>query len=50
MSKRGQNEGGIRQRKDGTLESRYTVGVKENGKPNRKSVYANGLKLMLRLI
>ena len=30
MSKRGQNEGSIRQRKDGTWEARYTVGVKEN--------------------
>lgn len=44
MSKRGQNEGSIRQRKDGTLEARYTVGVKENGKPNRKSVYAKTRK------
>ena len=44
MSKRGQNEGSIRQRKDGTWEARYTVGVKENGKPNRKSVYAKTRK------
>lgn len=29
MSKRGQNEGSIRQRKDGTWEARYTVGVKK---------------------
>ncbi len=44
MSKRGQNEGSIRQRKDGTWEARYTIGVKENGKPNRKSVYAKTRK------
>ena len=44
MSKRGQNEGSIRQRKDGTWEARYTVGVKENVKPNRKSVYAKTRK------
>ena len=44
MSKRGQNEGSIRQRKDGTWEARHTVGVKENGKPNRKSVYAKTRK------
>lgn len=40
MSKRGANEGSIRQRKDGTWEARYTAGIKENGKQDRKSVYA----------
>ncbi len=37
--KRGQNEGSIRQRKDGTWEARVTVGIMANGKQNRKSLY-----------
>lgn len=37
---RGQNEGTIRQRKDGTWEARYTIGVDANGKQLRKSIYA----------
>lgn len=37
--KRGQNEGSIRQRKDGTWEARVTVGILANGKQNRKSLY-----------
>lgn len=36
---RGQNEGTIRQRKDGTWEARYTIGVDANGKQIRKSIY-----------
>lgn len=38
-NKRGQNEGSIRQRKDGTWEARYTVGKDNNGKQIQKSVY-----------
>ena len=37
--KRGQNEGSIRKRKDGTWEARVTIGILENGKQNRKSLY-----------
>lgn len=37
--KRGQNEGSIRKRKDGTWEARVTVGILANGKQNRKSLY-----------
>lgn len=37
--KRGQNEGSIRKRSDGTWEARVTVGIQPNGKPNRKSIY-----------
>ena len=37
--KRGQNEGSIRQRSDGSWEARYTVGVDMNGKQMRKLIY-----------
>lgn len=37
--KRGNNDGSIRQRKDGTWEARYTAGYKPDGSQNRKSVY-----------
>lgn len=37
--KRGQNEGSIRKRKDGTWEARVTIGILANGKQNRKSLY-----------
>lgn len=37
--KRGQNEGSIRKRADGTWEARVTVGILANGKQNRKSIY-----------
>lgn len=37
--KRGQNEGSIRKRKDGTWEARVTVGILANGKQQRKSLY-----------
>lgn len=37
--KRGQNEGSIRKRKDGTWEARVTVGILANGKQHRKSLY-----------
>lgn len=39
MSKRGQGEGNIRQRKDGTWEARYSLGVDSRGKQIRKSIY-----------
>lgn len=41
MSKkvRGQGEGSIRQRKDGTWEARYSLGVDADGKRIRKSIY-----------
>jgi len=39
MSKKGQGEGNIRQRKDGTWEARYSLGVDKNGKRIRKSIY-----------
>lgn len=41
MSKkvRGQGEGNIRQRKDGTWEARYSLGVDADGKRIRKSIY-----------
>jgi len=41
MSKkvRGQGEGSIRQRKDGSWEARYTLGVGADGKQLRKSIY-----------
>lgn len=42
--KRGQGEGNIRQRTDGTWEARYTVGVDENGKQKRKSIYGKTRK------
>ena len=37
--KRGQNEGSIRKRPDGSWEARVTVGTSPNGKPKRKSLY-----------
>lgn len=37
--KRGQNEGSIRKRKDGTWEARVTIGVTADGRQNRKSLY-----------
>lgn len=37
--KRGQNEGSIRKRKDGTWEARVTIGVSVDGKQQRKSLY-----------
>ena len=36
---RGQGEGNIRQRKDGTWEARYSLGVDSRGKQIRKSIY-----------
>lgn len=36
---RGQNEGSIRQRKDGIWEARYTIGRDSQGKQLRKSIY-----------
>lgn len=39
MSKRGQNEGSIRKRKDGTWEARVTIGTSADGKQQRKSLY-----------
>lgn len=39
--KRGNNDGTIRQRKDGIWEARYFVGYKDNGKPDQRSVYAS---------
>lgn len=42
--KRGQNEGSIRQRKDGTWEARYTIGTDAAGKQNQKSVYGKTRK------
>ncbi len=42
MSKRGHNEGSIRQRKDGRWEVRVTAGTDfETGKPKRISYYAD---------
>jgi len=38
-NKRGQNEGSIRQRKDGTFEARYTIGKNTQGKQIQKSIY-----------
>ncbi|NCB29826.1 MAG: site-specific integrase [Clostridia bacterium] len=37
--KRGQNEGSVRKRSDGTWEARVTIGTLPNGKPHRKSLY-----------
>lgn len=37
--KRGQNEGSIRKRRDGTWEARVTIGIMADGKQNRKSIY-----------
>lgn len=37
--KRGNNEGSIRQRKDGTWEGRYISGYGTDGKPKRKSLF-----------
>ena len=36
---RGQGEGNIRERKDGTWEARYSLGVDANGKQIRRSIY-----------
>lgn len=38
--KRGNNDGSIRQRPNGTWEARYVAGYLPDGKPDRKSVYA----------
>lgn len=43
-NKRGQNEGSIRQRKDGSWEARYTIGFNTKGKPIRKSIYGKTRK------
>ena len=41
-TKRGHNEGSIRERKDGRFEVRVTAGIDfETGKPKRISYYAN---------
>ena len=37
--KRGQNEGSIRKRPDGTWEARVTVGIMADGKQKQKSLY-----------
>lgn len=37
--KRGQNEGSIRKRTDGTWEARVTIGISPDGKQQRKSLY-----------
>ncbi len=37
--KRGQNEGSIRKRPDGTWEARVTIGIMADGRQNRKSIY-----------
>jgi integrase len=42
--KRGQNEGSIRQRKDGTWEARYTFGKATDGSQKQKSVYGKTRK------
>ena len=42
--KRGQNEGSIRKRKDGTWEARVTVFIDTNGKQVRKSLYGKTKK------
>jgi len=39
MGKRGNNDGSIRQRKDGTWEARITIGYADKGKPKRISKY-----------
>ena len=38
--KRGNNDGSIRQRSNGSWEARYVAGYLPDGKPDRKSVYA----------
>lgn len=45
--KRGNNDGSVRQRKDGTWEARFVVGRKANGKLDRRSVYASTQKEVL---
>ena len=42
--KRGQNEGSIRKRKDGSWEARVTICVDANGKQRRKSLYGKTKK------
>lgn len=42
--KRGQNEGSIRKRPDGTWEARVTIGIDANGKQIRKSLYGKTRK------
>ena len=37
--KRGQNEGSIRKRPDGTWETRVTIGIMADGKQKQKSLY-----------
>ncbi len=37
--KRGQNEGSIRKRPDGTWEARVTIGIMADGKQKQKSLY-----------
>lgn len=39
--KRGNNDGSIRQRPNGTWEARYVAGYLPDGKPDRKSIYAH---------
>jgi Site-specific recombinase XerD len=39
-NKRGQGEGSIRKRKDGTYEARYTIGIGPDGKQIQKSIYS----------
>ena len=45
--KRGNNDGSVRQRKDGTWEARFIVGRKADGKLDRRSVYASTQKDVL---
>ncbi len=42
--KRGQNEGTIRERKDGKFEARVTIGIDPDGKQRRKSIYGKTKK------
>ena len=44
MAKRGNGEGCIRKRKDGTWEARFTVGRDENKKLIRRSIYGKTRK------
>ncbi len=45
--KRGNNDGSVRQRKDGTWEARFIVGRKADGKLDRRIVYASTQKEVL---
>lgn len=44
MTKKGNNEGSIRRRPNGTWEGRYTDGVNEEGKQIQRSVYGKTKK------